>query len=122
MITVYAIRSIPDIPDSPPALEAGPRDALNSELPRRLRRGKGLRGCPIRVLGTLAAPPLPPVRLPQAQLALGGRRRHLFGPLLDHLVDQAEILGHIGGQEGVALERVLDLLQRLTGMMHVDIV
>src|SRR5260370_21830786 len=58
-----------------------------------------------------------------------GRRRRVAdlldvgsGPLLDHLVDKAEILGHLRGEEGVALERVLDLLERLAGMLHVDLV
>src|SRR5258707_13142204 len=51
-ILVSAIRSIPD-PASVP--KAGSGDAPNSELPRGLRRGKGLRGCPIRVLGTWLA-------------------------------------------------------------------
>ena len=43
-------------------------------------------------------------------------RRVLDRPFLDHLVDEAEILGHVGGDERVALQRVLDILERLTGV------
>src|SRR3954468_22317677 len=49
----------------------------------------------------------------------GGR---VLGPLLDHLVDQAEVLSHVRGQEVVALQRVLDFLDRLTGVLDVDFV
>src|SRR5258708_18371737 len=50
-ITVSAVRFIPDAA-SP--LEAGSRDAPNSELPRGSRHRKGLRGRPIRVLAACA--------------------------------------------------------------------
>src|SRR5881394_842748 len=43
-------------------------------------------------------------------------------PLLDHLVDQAEVLGHVRGQEVVALQRILDFLDRLTSVLDVDFV
>jgi hypothetical protein len=49
-------------------------------------------------------------------------RRVLDGPFLDHLVDQAEILGHVGGHERVALQRVLDILERLTGVPRVYVI
>src|SRR5947199_5858187 len=40
---------------------------------------------------------------------LEGRR--VFRPLIDHLVDNAPLHRHFAGQEVVALERVLDLLE-----------
>src|SRR5690242_3797420 len=54
-------------------------------------------------------------------------RRSRFGggvlrTLLDHLVDQAEVLGHVRGQEIVALQRILDFLDRLTGVLDVNFV
>ena len=36
--------------------------------------------------------------------------RRVFRPLVDHLVDQTERLGVVGGQEFVAFQRVLDRL------------
>jgi hypothetical protein len=42
--------------------------------------------------------------------------------LLDHLVDDTEIPRHLRGQEIVALQRVLDLLQRLAGVTDVNLV
>src|SRR6516225_8931810 len=48
--------------------------------------------------------------------------RVLDRPLIDDLVDQAELLGHAGGHEGIALERVLDLLERLAGVLDVDFI
>jgi hypothetical protein len=50
-----------------------------------------------------------PVALFVVRLYLG--RRVFDRPFLDHLVDQAEILGHVGGHERVALQRVLDILE-----------
>src|SRR6516162_9972027 len=46
----------------------------------------------------------------------------VFRPLIDHLVDNAPLHRHFPGQEVVALERVLDLLERLAGVLHVDLV
>src|SRR6202043_3370543 len=43
-------------------------------------------------------------------------RRVLDRPFLDPLVDETEILGHVGGHERVAVQRVLDILERLTGV------
>src|SRR5258706_12028903 len=39
-------------------------------------------------------------------------RCRVFGPLIDHLVDNAPLHCHFPSQEVVALERVLDLLER----------
>src|SRR5882757_4052791 len=50
---------------------------------------------------------------------LGGRR--VFRTLVDDLVDQTECLGVLGGEELVALERVLDRLVGLAGVLHVDL-
>src|ERR1700730_8635826 len=49
-------------------------------------------------------------------------RRWVFRPLIDPLVDNAPLHRHFPGQEVVALERVLDLLERLAGVLHVDLV
>ena len=49
-------------------------------------------------------------------------RCRVFRPLIDHLVDNAPLHRHFAGQEVVALERVLDLLERLAGVLHVDLV
>src|SRR5260370_35049583 len=49
-------------------------------------------------------------------------RCRVFWPLIDHLFDNAPLHCHFPSQEVVALERVLDLLERLAGMLHVDIV
>src|SRR5262245_44081417 len=49
-------------------------------------------------------------------------RRRIIRPTIDHLVDHAPFDRHLGGQEVVALECVLDLLERLAGVLHVDIV
>jgi hypothetical protein len=47
------------------------------------------------------------------------RSRQTFdGPPVDHLVDKAKILGRLGCQERIALHHVLDLLERLTGVLH----
>src|SRR5258708_33609120 len=48
--------------------------------------------------------------------------RGLDRTLVDHLVDYAEFHRHLGGQEIVALERVLDLLERLAGVVDVNFV
>jgi len=61
-----------------------------------------------------------PVALFVVRLYLG--RRVFDRPFLDHLVDQAEILGHVGGHERVALQRVLDILERLTGVPRVYVI
>ena len=61
-----------------------------------------------------------PLALFVVRLYLG--RRVFDRPFLDHLVDQAEILGHVGGHERVALQRVLDLLERLTGVPRVYVI
>ena len=50
------------------------------------------------------------------------RKRWHLRPLIDYLVDQAEILGHLRRHKIVALQHVFDLLQRLAGMLHVDLV
>jgi len=44
------------------------------------------------------------------------------GPLFEHLVDQAEGLGLVGGEEFVALDILLDLLERLAGIMGHELV
>src|SRR6516162_831031 len=49
-------------------------------------------------------------------------RCRVFRPLIDHLVDNAPLHRHFAGQEVVALERVLDLLEWLAGVLHVDLV
>ena len=49
-------------------------------------------------------------------------RRHVLGTLLDHLVDDTKIAGHLGGEELVALQRVLNRLVGLTGVLDVDFV
>src|SRR5262249_6480950 len=49
-------------------------------------------------------------------------RCRVFQPLIDHLVDNAPLHRHFASQEVVALERVLDLLERLAGVPHVDLV
>ena len=46
----------------------------------------------------------------------------LNGTLLDHFVDDAEIPRRLRSEEIVALERVLDRLQRLAGVTDVDLV
>src|SRR5260370_16649875 len=48
-------------------------------------------------------------------------RCRVFRPLIDHLVDNAPLHCHFPSQEVVALERVLDLLERLAGVLHVDL-
>src|SRR6266481_1696097 len=49
-------------------------------------------------------------------------RCRVFRPLIDHLVDNAPLHCHFPSQEVVALERVLDLLERLAGVLiHVGI-
>src|SRR5258708_4634061 len=50
------------------------------------------------------------------------RGRAIVRPLLDDLVDQAEILGLLGGHEAVALQRVLNRLVVLAGVLNVDLV
>ena len=55
-------------------------------------------------------------RLNRRAATSGRRGRRLGRALVDHLVDHAELHRHLGGQEVVALERVLDLLQRLAGV------
>src|SRR6516164_3027950 len=55
--------------------------------------------------------------------ALGDLERYrVFRPLIDHLIDNAPLHRHFPGQEVVALEHVLDLLERLAGVLHVDLV
>jgi hypothetical protein len=48
--------------------------------------------------------------------------RRLFGAFVDHLVDDAEVARHLGGEEFVAFQRILDRLEGLTGMLHVNLV
>ena len=45
-----------------------------------------------------------------------------LGPPLDHLVDQPELLRSLGGKERVALHSLFDLLDRLAGVFHVNLV
>jgi hypothetical protein len=61
-----------------------------------------------------------PLALFVVRLYLG--RRVFDRPFLDHLVDQAEILGHVGGHERVALQRVLDLLEGLPRVPRVYVI
>src|SRR5665213_4144721 len=49
-------------------------------------------------------------------------RRRFFLALVDHLVDNSEIAGHLGGEEFVAFQRVLDRLEGLAGVFDVDLV
>ena len=49
-------------------------------------------------------------------------RCRVFRPFIDHLVDNAPLHRHFAGQKVVALERVLDLLELLAGVLHVDLV
>src|SRR2546423_5979930 len=58
---------------------------------------------------------------PVARLSLR-RRREFLRPFLDYLVDDAEVLRHVCGEEGIALQRVLDLLELLPRVLHVDLV
>src|SRR6516164_6048485 len=51
----------------------------------------------------------------------GCKRWHLR-PMIDYLVDQAEILGRLCRHKKIALQRLFDLLQRLASMLHVDLV
>ena len=51
-----------------------------------------------------------------------GLQARFLRPLLDYFVDKTKILGHLRGEEHVALERVLDLLQGLARMANVDFV
>src|ERR1700729_2182933 len=48
-------------------------------------------------------------------------RRGLFGALVDHLVDDAEVTGHLRGEELVAFQRILDRLVGLAGVLRVDL-
>ena len=48
------------------------------------------------------------------------RQSHRSG--VDDSVDNAEILGHLRCQKRITLQRVLDLLERLTGVPHVDFI
>src|SRR5438132_9198482 len=45
-------------------------------------------------------------------------RCRVFRALIDHLVDNAPLHRHFAGQAVVALERVLDFLERLAGVLH----
>src|SRR5262245_58245191 len=56
------------------------------------------------------------------RLGLRSRLGDIVRPLVDHLIDHPPFDRHLAGEEVVALERVLDLLQRLPGMLHVDFV
>src|SRR3954463_6986271 len=58
----------------------------------------------------------------RALVASGGLGGGVLGALLDHLVHNAPLDRHVRGQEVVALQRVLDLLERLAGMLHVNLV
>src|ERR1700751_4533076 len=51
---------------------------------------------------------------------LGGLR--ILGALVDHLIHKAKILSLVGGEEFVALQRVLDRLVGLSGVLDVDFV
>src|SRR5262249_16358062 len=63
----------------------------------------------------------------RAWRALSGAARSgplgsLVGPLLDHLVNYPPFDRILGGEEVVALQRILDLLERLAGVLHVDLI
>ena len=64
----------------------------------------------------------------KAAFSVGGKRRpfscslRTSGALVDHLIDQAVVLGFLGGQEVVALGVVLDLFQRLARALGQDLV
>src|ERR1700678_2520819 len=45
-----------------------------------------------------------------------------FDSPLEHLVDQAKFLGRFGREELVALQRLLDLLDALAGVLDVDLI
>ena len=49
---------------------------------------------------------------------LGGVLR----PLIDHPIDHTPLHRHLGGEEIIALKRILDLLERLAGMLDVNFV
>ena len=51
-----------------------------------------------------------------------GFQARFLRPFLDHLVDQAEVLCHLRRQEHIALEGILDLLERLAGMPDINLV
>src|SRR5262249_4129114 len=46
----------------------------------------------------------------------------LFRDLLNHFIDQTELLGFLGGEVAVAVGFDLDLLQRLAGVLGEDLV
>ena len=46
----------------------------------------------------------------------------LFKTFVEHLVHKAELLGTFRREELVALQRLLDLLERLAGVLDVDLV
>src|SRR4051812_13751465 len=53
-----------------------------------------------------------------------GRRqqRLCLVPALDDFVDDAEVLGLVGGHEVIAVERLIYYFVALLGMLHVDLV
>src|SRR3954454_18400462 len=91
-----------------------------------------LRAAPATRLGGSYHPSQPNERAGVAALGitLGGRNipgpspgiLAGVGPLLEHLVDQAERLGLVGFEELVAVHRLLDLLDRLAGVLGVELV
>src|ERR1700738_3382726 len=59
---------------------------------------------------------------PSCSLSRRLDHRHVLGALLDDLVDDSEYAGVLRGEELVALQRVLDCLVGLAGMLDVDLV
>src|SRR6516165_9102555 len=49
-------------------------------------------------------------------------KRWYLRPMIDYLVDSAEILGRLCRHKKITLQRLFDLLQRLASMLHVDLV
>ena len=54
--------------------------------------------------------------------AISGLGGEFLRTLLNHLVDQSEVLGHVGGQEVIPLQGILDLLDRLASVLDVNLV
>src|SRR5262249_22856371 len=59
---------------------------------------------------------------PLPTIAQSGGLGHILGALVYNFVDHPPLHRHLAGQEIITFERVLDFLQRLAGMLHVDFV
>src|ERR1700748_2124913 len=59
---------------------------------------------------------------PVTLVTLRGFRGRLLRALVDDLIDNPKVPGHLGGKELVAFQRVLDRLVSLPGVLDVDLV